>query len=131
MATNKKIPKKKSASKQAAQKKTAKKKSSQGKRKAAKKWSRKIKTDSTHPPEGLFTKDAGTIAESMASKKVSPGGIGSGIRMVQMFINRAGKNLEPDRKQELEKAKHKLQAMKKKAESKSSPRKKRAQRSAK
>jgi hypothetical protein len=27
----------------------------------------------------------------MASKKVSPKGIGSGIRMIQFFINRAGK----------------------------------------
>jgi hypothetical protein len=45
----------------------------------------------------------------MASKKVSPKGIGSGIRMVQFFINRAGKNLPPERKDELEKAKRILQ----------------------
>jgi tRNA(adenine34) deaminase len=41
----------------------------------------------------------------MASKKVSPKGIGSGIRMIQFFINRAGKGLSPTRKAELEKAK--------------------------
>jgi hypothetical protein len=74
------------------------------------KWSRKIKTVSTFPPRGLFTKDAETVARRMASKKVSPKGIGSGIKMVQMFINRAGKNLAPGQKEELEKAKRLLQA---------------------
>ena len=68
-------------------------------------WVRGVKTVSTFPPEGLFTKDAKTIARVMASKKVSPKGIGSGIRMIQFFINRAGKNLPPKQKQELEKAK--------------------------
>jgi Protein of unknown function (DUF3175) len=46
----------------------------------------------------------------MASKKVSPKGSGSGIRMIQFFINRAGKNLSPTRRHELEKAKRILQA---------------------
>jgi tRNA(adenine34) deaminase len=41
----------------------------------------------------------------MSSKEVSPNGIGSGIRMIQFYINRAGKNLPPSRKEELEKAK--------------------------
>jgi hypothetical protein len=75
-----------------------------------KKWSHKVKTVSTFPPEGVFTKDAKTIARVMASKKISPKGIGSGIRMIQFFINRAGKNLSPARKRELEKAKALLQA---------------------
>jgi tRNA(adenine34) deaminase len=70
---------------------------------------RGVKTVSTYPPQGLFTKDAQTIARVMASKKVSPRGIGSGIRMIQFFINRAGKNLPPERKSELEKAKRILQ----------------------
>jgi len=70
-----------------------------------KKWVRGVKTISTFPPEGTFTKDAQTIAEVMASKKVSPKGIGSGIRMIQYFINRAGKNLPSERKKELEEAK--------------------------
>ena len=73
-------------------------------------WVRGVKTVSTDPPAGLFTKDAATIARAMASKKVSPKGIGSGIRMIQLFINRAGKNLPPERKRELEKAKKLLQA---------------------
>jgi len=72
-------------------------------------WVRTVKTVSTFPPEGTFTKDAKTIARVMASKKVSPGGIGSGIRMIQYFINRAGKNLPPGRRRELEEAKRILQ----------------------
>ncbi|HZV05275.1 MAG TPA: DUF3175 domain-containing protein [Gemmataceae bacterium] len=74
-----------------------------------KRWVHNVKTVSTFPPEGLFTKDAETIARSMASKKVSPKGPGSGLRMIQFFINRAGKNLPPARKKELEKAKQILQ----------------------
>jgi Protein of unknown function (DUF3175) len=72
-------------------------------------WVRGVKTVSTFPPEGLFAKDARTIARVMATKKVSPKGIGSGIRMVQFFINRAGKNLSPEQRRELEKAKEILQ----------------------
>ena len=82
-----------------------------GKRKPNdKRWVRKVKTVSTSPPRGLFTKDAETIARVMATKKVSPGGIDSGIRMVQYFINRGGKGLSAARKRELEKAKRVLQA---------------------
>jgi tRNA(adenine34) deaminase len=76
----------------------------------SKKWSQGVKTVSTYPPPGLFNKDAETIARSMASKKVSPMGIGSGIRMIQFFISRAGKNLPAKQKRELEKAKQLLQA---------------------
>jgi len=74
------------------------------------KWVHKVETVSTFPPAGLFTKDAETIARSMARKNVSPRGIGSGIRMIQYFINRGGKGLTPARKRELEKAKRILQA---------------------
>ena len=72
-------------------------------------WSREVKTVSTFPRKMLFTKDAQTIAREMASKKVSPKGVGSGIRMVQFFINRAGKNLPAQRKKVLERAKHLMQ----------------------
>ncbi len=74
-----------------------------------KRWVHKVKTVSTFPPQKVFTKDAKTIAKTMASKKVSPKGVGSGIRMIQYFINRAGKGLSPTRKRELEKAKKILQ----------------------
>jgi hypothetical protein len=76
--------------------------------KAKKRWVRDVETVSTFPPEGLFTKDAKTIARVMASKKVSPKGPGSGVRMIQYFINRAGKTLPPGRKAELEEAKRLL-----------------------
>lgn len=74
-----------------------------------KNWVRNVKTVSTFPPQSLFTKDAETIARVMATKKVSPKGLGSGIRMIQFFINRAGKNLTAARRHELEDAKHILQ----------------------
>jgi len=45
----------------------------------------------------------------MASKRVSPKGIGSGIRMIQFFINRAGRDLPASRRRELERAKSILQ----------------------
>ena len=81
-------------------------------------WVRQVETVSTFPPPGLFTKDAETIARVMASKKVSPKGIGSGIRMVQLFINRAGKNLPAGRRRELERAKRLLQARRAKQQEK-------------
>ncbi|HXE61920.1 MAG TPA: DUF3175 domain-containing protein [Bryobacteraceae bacterium] len=73
-----------------------------------KKWVRTVKTDSTHPPEGLFTKSAATIARTLASKKVSPKGPGSGMRMLTYFINRGGRNLSAGRRKELERAKEML-----------------------
>jgi hypothetical protein len=79
-------------------------------RKANKKrWVREVKTVSTFPPAGLFTEDTKIIARVMASKKVSPKGVGSGIRMVQFFINRAGKRLPAARREELEEARRLLQ----------------------
>ena len=69
------------------------------------KWVRTITTDSTHPPAGLFTKSAATIARSLASKKVSPKGAASGMRMLTYFINRGGRGLSAARRRELEKAK--------------------------
>lgn len=65
----------------------------------------RVTTDSTHPSTGLFTKDAATIARALASKKVSPKGPGSGMRMLTYFINRGGRNLTASRRRELEKAK--------------------------
>jgi Protein of unknown function (DUF3175) len=81
------------------------------KKQAKRRWSHQVKTVSTFPPAGLYTRDAGTIARVMASRKVSPRGIGSGIRMLQFFINRAGRTLSATRRRELEKAKGLLQRM--------------------
>ncbi len=58
-----------------------------------KRWVATVQTDSTHPPAQLFTKRAPTIARTLASKKVSPKGPGSGMRMLTYFINRAGRGL--------------------------------------
>lgn len=71
-------------------------------------WVASIHTDSTHPPEGLFKKSAPEIARSLGSKKVSPKGPSSGMRMLTFFINRAGKNLPSSRRAELERAKRLL-----------------------
>ena len=72
---------------------------------AKKKWVAKVTTDSTHPPAGLFTKDASTIARTLASREVSPKGPGSGMRMLTYFINRARRGLTATRRAKLEKAK--------------------------
>jgi len=85
---------------------------------AKKRWVASVKTESTYPPEGLFTKSAGTIARTLASKEVSPKGPGSGMRMLSYFINRAGRGLTAERRKELEKAKlllHKRVQQEKKA----------------
>lgn len=74
-------------------------------RRSARRWVSRVKTDSTHPPAGLFTKDAATIAGVLRSRKVSPKGPVSGLRMLTYFINRAGKGLGRTRRAELERAK--------------------------
>ncbi len=75
---------------------------------ATNKWSANVHTVSTYPEEGLFNQDAKTVAEHLASKKVSPKGPASGMRMLNFYINRAGKNLPEARHKELEKAKELL-----------------------
>lgn len=76
---------------------------------SAKRWVKRVKTDSTRPPPQTFSGSAATIARTMARKDVSPKGLGSGIRMIQYFINRGGKNLSASRRRELERAKRILQ----------------------
>ena len=77
-------------------------------KKTGRRWIADVKTVSTYPPEGLFTKDAATIARTLASEEVSPKGPVSGLRMLLFFINRAGKGLSAARRAELEKAKQLL-----------------------
>jgi hypothetical protein len=69
------------------------------------KWSAAVTTDSTHPEHDLFKQDAQTIADSLFSKKVSPKGPSSGMRMLNFYINRAGKNLSEERVSTLNHAK--------------------------
>jgi hypothetical protein len=79
-------------------------------RKPKKRWVAYVETDSTHPPKGLLTKKASEIARVLASKKVSPKGPQSGMRMLLYSINRAGKGLSASRRAELERAKKLLSA---------------------
>ena len=73
--------------------------------KKKKRWIAEVKTVSTYPPPGLFTRSASTIARTLASREVSPKGPASGMRMLTYFINRAGRGLSAERLAELEKAK--------------------------
>jgi Protein of unknown function (DUF3175) len=73
--------------------------------KSKQRWIASVKTVSTYPPPGLFTRSAATIARVLASKEVSPKGPVSGLRMLIYFINRAGSGLSAERRAELEKAK--------------------------
>jgi len=82
------------------------------KKRSSRRWVKQVKTDSTHPPPRTFTGSAAKIARTLARKDVSPKGIGSGIRIIQYFINRAGKGLSPTRRRELERAKRILQRRK-------------------
>ena len=77
---------------------------------SARRWSAQVTatSDATNPPEGLFKKDAATIARTLASKKVSPKGVSSGMRMLTFYMNRAGKNLPQSRLRVLDKAKELL-----------------------
>jgi tRNA(adenine34) deaminase len=76
-----------------------------GKKTGGKRWVRTVTSDSTHPPEGLFTRSPEVIARELASKKVSPKGAVSGLRMLTYFINRGGKGLSSARRASLERAK--------------------------
>ena len=75
-----------------------------------KQWVARVNTESTHPPPGLFKKSATAIARTLASKKVSPKGLASGLRMLTFYINRAGNNLTAHRRSELEKARRLMSA---------------------
>ena len=88
---------------------------------ATRKWSASVTTDSTRPEPNLFNQNASTIAKHLASKKVSPKGPASGMRMLNFYINRAGKNLPEERHAELEKAKQLLSEIIRKQKEKSSP----------
>lgn len=78
---------------------------SQKKTPSSRRWVAQVKTASTFPPKGLFNKSAEAIARSLASKKVSPKGPGSGMRMLTYYMNRAGHNLSEERRAELQRAK--------------------------
>ena len=74
-------------------------------RRNPRRWVKTVTTVSTKTPPGLFTRDAATIARTLALPRVSPKGPVSGLRMLSFFINRAGRQLPRARRAELEKAK--------------------------
>ena len=88
---------------------------------AQNKWSANVTTVSTYPEHDLFNQDAETVAKHLASKKVSPKGPASGMRMLNFYINRAGKNLSEERHKELEKAKGLLSEIIRTKKEKASP----------
>ena len=59
--------------------------------------------------DGLHASDKGIVYEGrgddLASKRVSPKGPASGLRMLNYFINRGGKGLTATRRRTLERAK--------------------------
>jgi hypothetical protein len=88
----------------------------------SKRWSSKVKTDSTKPGPGLFKKSAKAIAEGLDKKSVSPEGTGQAMRMLSFYENRAGKNLPTERKRTLEHAKDILRKKEDQSSGKSSKR---------
>ena len=114
----------------ATKKSSAKKKTyptQSGKRTAtppSKRWSAKVKTDSTKPGPGLFKKSAKAIASGLAKKSVSPKGPGQAMQMLSFYENRGGKNLSASRRRALENAKDILREKEGKTPAKKSAKKK-------
>jgi tRNA(adenine34) deaminase len=71
----------------------------------SKRWSAKVKTDSTKPAPGIFKKSAKEIAANLEKKSVSPKGPGQAMQMLSFYENRGGKNLSSERRHALEGAK--------------------------
>jgi hypothetical protein len=105
----------------ATKKSSAKKKSTTP---PSKRWSAKVKTDSTKPGPGLFKKSAKAIASGLAKKSVSPKGPGQAMQMLSFYENRGGKNLPAERKRTLEHAKDLLREKEGKVPPKKSAKKK-------
>lgn len=86
----------------------------------SRRWSAKVKTDSTKPGPGLFKKSAKEIAEGLEKKSVAPKGPGQAMQMLSFYENRGGKNLSAERKRTLEHAKDILREKEGKGSSKKS-----------
>ena len=91
----------------------------------SRRWSAKVKTDSTKPGPGLFKKSAKEIAEGLEKKSVSPKGPGQAMQMLSFYENRGGKNLSAERKHALENAKEILREKEGKSSAKSTSNSKR------
>jgi tRNA(adenine34) deaminase len=127
MATHKAT--KKSSTKSSAKKTYPTKSGKRSTTPPSRRWSAKVKTDSTKPGPGLFKKSAKAIAEGLAKKSVSPKGPGQAMQMLSFYENRGGKNLSPSRKHTLENAKDILREKEGKGSKKSSAKKSSAKKS--
>ena len=59
---------------------------------------------------GLFTMPPEALADSLASKEVSPQGTAAGMRLLRFYISHSAKRLSPSRLRSLEKARKLLAA---------------------
>jgi hypothetical protein len=66
--------------------------------------------DPASPPVGLFNMPAKEIAESLASKEVSPQGTAAGMRLLTFYISHAASHLGPLKLRRLQKARKLLEA---------------------
>lgn len=62
------------------------------------------------PPVGWFSMPPEALADSLASKAVSPNGPASGLRLLAFYISHSAKRLSPARLRSLEKARKILAA---------------------
>jgi hypothetical protein len=63
-----------------------------------------LKEDIVHMPAGLFAMDPEKIANSLASREVSPQGPATGMRVLSFYLTRSSRQLSPSRRKKLEKA---------------------------
>ena len=66
--------------------------------------------DSATPHPGLFAQPPEALANSLASKEVSPQGTVAGLRLLEFYISHAAQRLSPARLRRLEKARKLLAA---------------------
>jgi len=66
--------------------------------------------DATTPHLGLFTMPPEALADSLASKEVSPQGTAAGMRLLTFYISHSAKRLSPSRLRSLQKARKLLAA---------------------
>jgi hypothetical protein len=69
-----------------------------------------LKTDPAGPHAGLFTMPAEALADSLASKEVSPQGTAAGMRLLAFYMSHSSRRLSPSRLRSLEKARKLLAA---------------------
>ena len=69
-----------------------------------------MKIPCAQPSAGLFTMSPEALAESLASKAISPEGPASGLRLLSFYLSHSSKRLSASRLRSLEKARKLLTA---------------------